>query len=362
MERTAEALERMGVDVAVGSCEEAREAPFDVVHLMMGLQMPGEFANCVQTIATLPYRPLIAASTIWAPHALHQWFHYAKDYMFAKAGDLQSVSLESLEPVIRAFRERAAIRMGEAVVSPFGPDPATAELRPLLSSVDVLLPNSWMEFSALCRYIGTSSSAVHVVPNAVQADLFGTADCAQLPEELRRGPYVLMSARFDSRKQQDYVALALKSSDLPLVFVGGVSESAVFERFRAICSNRKAAVHYFDHVSQDALAQLYAGARVHMLPSTFESPGLSSLEAAIAGCSVVVGNQSFEFEYFQGEAYYCDPCDARSIRDTVERAFAEHHSRAQAREQLRERIMTRYTWDIAARETLAAYEEGLARR
>jgi len=73
-------------------------------------------------------------------------------------------------------------------------------------------------------------------------------------------------------------------------------------------------------MAHEQLRNVYAAARMHVLPSIFESPGLSSLEAAIAGCSIVAGNLAFESEYFQDGAYYCDPCDAFSIARAAEGA------------------------------------------
>ena len=95
---------------------------------------------------------------------------------------------------------------------------------------------------------------------------------------------------------------------------------------------------------------------MHLLPSLFESPGLSSLEAALLDCSIVVGNLAFESEYFQDGAYYCDPCDAFSIRRAVQTAWDEHDVTAHRRKVLADRIRKDYTWHHAAEATLRAYK------
>ena len=50
-----------------------------------------------------------------------------------------------------------------------------------------------------------------------------------------------------------------------------------------------------------ALADLYQGARVHILPSWFETTGLVSLEAALSGCSVVSTERGHAEEYLGGD-------------------------------------------------------------
>jgi glycosyltransferase involved in cell wall biosynthesis len=165
-----------------------------------------------------------------------------------------------------------------------------------------------------------------------------------------------MSARFDSRKQQDFAMLALRELDIPLVFVGDVTDEEIFTRMRALAVGRKAHVVHYPFLPHSRLRHLYAGARVHFLPSIFESPGLSSLEAALLDCSVVVGNLAFESEYFQDGAYYCDPCDAFSIRRAVQTAWDEHDETPHRRKVLADRIRTHYTWRHAAEATLRAYK------
>ncbi|MBK7308934.1 MAG: glycosyltransferase [Chitinophagaceae bacterium] len=58
-----------------------------------------------------------------------------------------------------------------------------------------------------------------------------------------------------------------------------------------IISNVKEAagnIVFAGRLTQTALANYYARARVHVLPSWFETCGLSSLEAAAMGCNIVI--------------------------------------------------------------------------
>ena len=56
-------------------------------------------------------------------------------------------------------------------------------------------------------------------------------------------------------------------------------------------------------------------------------------------------------EYFGDQAEFCEPSDARSIRSAVERALARPGSAS-----LQQKIAGEFTWEMAAQETLEAYD------
>src|SRR5262249_2494755 len=116
------------------------------------------------------------------------------------------------------------------------------------------------------------------------------------------------------------------------------------------------------HQKPDILASAYAAARVHVLPSWSETCGLVNLEAALAGCSVVAGTLGYEVEYLGDLAYYCDPADLASIETAVRTAWDEHARSAKRRRQLRQRILTHFTWEKAAEATFQAYCRVLSER
>ena len=66
-------------------------------------------------------------------------------------------------------------------------------------------------------------------------------------------------------------------------------------------------IHFVDHFPQEELIKYYQKAKVHILPSWFETCGLSTLEAAAMGCNIVITNRGYASEYYDGHAFYCDP-------------------------------------------------------
>jgi glycosyltransferase involved in cell wall biosynthesis len=103
------------------------------------------------------------------------------------------------------------------------------------------------------------------------------------------------------------------------------------------------------------LTRYYREAKVHVLPSWFETCGLSSLEAGAMGCNVVVADKGFTREYFGENAFYCDPGNVESIYNAVHEAAT-----SPSQEALQASVLKNYTWQQAARQTLEAYQSVLA--
>lgn len=221
--------------------------------------------------------------------------------------------------------------------------------RRLLECASVLLPNSAAELREIERHFGIRRPAV-IVPNAVDAETFGLAD-ADAAEGSRRG--VLCVGRVEPRKNQLSLLRALRGSGIPLTLAGGPG------RFHAAYARRclKLAgpdVHFVGQRSPLELRELYRHARVHACVSWYETPGLASLEAAAAGCNLVVTPGGCTREYFGDEAWYCEPDDPASIREAVEAALA-----AGPRPELARRVARQFNWDAAADATLAGYRLAL---
>jgi glycosyltransferase involved in cell wall biosynthesis len=113
-------------------------------------------------------------------------------------------------------------------------------------------------------------------------------------------------------------------------------------------------VEFIDKIPQEQLINYYCKAKVHALPSWFETTGLSSLEAAAMGCNIVITDKGDTVEYFGEDAFYCDPDSPQSIRSAVEQAAASNE-----KESLMNKIFTHFTWRQTAKQTLEAYQEVL---
>ncbi len=106
-------------------------------------------------------------------------------------------------------------------------------------------------------------------------------------------------------------------------------------------------ITFIDYLPQEELASYYQKAKVHILPSWFETCGLSSLEAAAMGCNIVITDKGYTREYFEDYAFYCDPASPESIRRAIDQA-----ANAPYPDQLGDKILNNYTWQQAAEKPL----------
>ena len=113
-------------------------------------------------------------------------------------------------------------------------------------------------------------------------------------------------------------------------------------------------IRFVDFMEQKDLLDYYQKAKVHVLPSWFETTGLSSLEAAAMGCNIVITRKGDAEEYFGDYAYYCEPDSPESIYVAIENA-----AKNAVPPGLRELVIHNYNWEMAALKTLDGYHQAL---
>jgi glycosyltransferase involved in cell wall biosynthesis len=193
-----------------------------------------------------------------------------------------------------------------------------------------------------------------VVPNAVD-DSNAHLDGETLPPELERfRGAILCVATIGCLKNQLRLVRALKGVDIPLVLVGQPSPNTM-KYFKQVQREAGPNVHFAGQVKHDDVRHYYRIAKVHVLASWMETTGLSSLEAGIAGCNLVITDKGDTKEYFGDLAVYCDPGSVASIREAVLKAYA-----APACTTLQDRIRTRFNWANTALATMDGYHQILS--
>ncbi len=235
---------------------------------------------------------------------------------------------------------------GEKIVSPiylrWG---QRRSIRYIAQHAECLLPNSVSEYRRLAKQYALDVP-YHPIPNAIDPALFQTPSDAPRDEKM-----VLCVGRIEGRKNQLRLIQALNGTDFTCYIIGAPSSNHLqyYEECRRIAGSN---VRFIDNIDQEQLLQYYTRAKVHILPSWFETTGLSTLEAAAMGCNIVITDKGDTREYFEDYAWYCDPASAESILAAIRAA-----SESPVRQALIEKIYAQYTWANAARLTKAAYEE-----
>lgn len=216
----------------------------------------------------------------------------------------------------------------------------------ILAGVDLILPNSYLELEALRKNYQSLPPAV-IVPNAADK-LFASGTSARFERRFGIKDYLLSVGRISPRKNQLALIAAVRRLRIPLVIVGPLNDGAYYQECRRAASGLKCL--FIDALNENELASAYAGARVHALVSWYETPGLASLEAALAGCKIVSTDRGSAREYFQDRAYYCQPDDEKQIVRSIAAAW-----QGTSNTDLQRHVLQNYTWEQTAAITYAAY-------
>lgn len=223
--------------------------------------------------------------------------------------------------------------------------------RELVHLADRLLPNSQAEAHQLIRYLGVRPEQITVVPNGFDERILD-GDARRFRARHGDQPFVLFAGRLEPRKNLLRLIESARSEGLKLVVAGG--EVPGWENYARSCRDAGGEqvtwLGRLDPGSGD-LADAFSAARVFALPSWFETPGLAALEAAAAGCSIVITPRGCAREYFGDWARYASPGCQRSIRQALREAW-----RTPAPSELADRVQRCYSWAAIARQVQEVYD------
>lgn len=235
---------------------------------------------------------------------------------------------------------------------------------------DLILTVSEYSAGEIQRFLPVPRERIRVVYNGVHQDYFVPAP-EQTRADMRRAigverPYVLYVGRLDPDKNLPRLIRAFAqlvesgNRDHMLVLAGArdhrsdelpelAAELGIAER-----------VVFPGYVAQEHLTAVYQEADVFCYPSLNEGFGLPVAEAMAGGTPVVTSNSSSIPEVTGPEAaILVDPESVQELASGLAEALRPERKR-ELSEAGKERAK-RFTWEKAARETLAAYEEVLAR-
>lgn len=225
-----------------------------------------------------------------------------------------------------------------------------------LETTDIFLPNSQLEATVISRELRITNNFL-VVPNAVDKNI----SCVEpdlFTEKYGLKDFVLFVGRIERRKNVLKLLEACKNLCLPLVIIGHHNpwEKDYFARFMEEAQHSPN-VHFIGFLPPNSreLLSAYAAARVFVLPSLFETPGLAALEAGLCGCNLALTNGGSTKEYFGNYAVYFNPLSSEDIQTRLMEACLRPKNN-----ELRDHILKNFTWEKVAEKTMLAYEWALA--
>jgi len=307
---TGRALTALGVEVALSTDPNASLSAYDLVHIFNVTRIQESYLFFLN--ARKQRKKCVVSPIYWNP----------KSFLQRQEANPRDLAAWRLAQPMRAL---------------------------VIKECDLLLPNSQSEIAELKRDF-RDIAPCQVVPNGFPDEFVG-ADAQAFREQYPGLPqqFVLCVARLSPRKNQHWLARVCRELGLTLVLVGPVNNRE-YGKIVLSFSN----VLHLGTLQGKLLASAYAAATVHALPSWFETPGLSSLEAAACGSVVVSTDQGSTREYFLDQAIYVCPEDDQGLRSGLVKALACSPL------PLMQHVRLNYPWSKAAQATLAGYQALLA--
>ncbi len=229
----------------------------------------------------------------------------------------------------------------------------------VMANSDLVLPNSQAEKEAFLDFYDLPDEKYHVAHNGIDPATFTSvaADLFTQQFQLEQNSFVLCVGNIEPRKNQYRLIEAANQLQQQLVLIGHVRDQAYFNECQKIMGDN---VHYLGALPHNSalLKSAYAACKMHVLAGLLETPGLVSLEAAALGAPLVSTAVGSAKEYFADVIQYCDPLSV----DSIAQAIAKTQARGRNTQALQQKIVTEFTWQNTARQTLAAYEKVLTKK
>lgn len=335
VQNTAAYLGKINVNVDIRLCnEEIDYSAYDLIHFF-NIIRPADILHHIER-SKKPF----AVSTIYVDYS-----EYEKTARGGFLGALFKIAsgdtIEYLKVIARF------VLNGERIISPsyilLG---QARSIKKIMRNATMLLPNSENEYKRLVAHYEIRTP-YKVIPNAIDPVLFNDGPNAYERDD----NLVICAGRIEGRKNQLNLIKALRNTRFKLVIIGSSSPNQI--KYYHTCKEAAGAnISFVGNLPQDELIAYYQKAKVHVLPSWFETTGLSSLEAAAMGCEIVITRKGDAAEYFENYAFYCEPDSVQSIFEAVEKASIKKYDGS-----LKNKIFSKYTWEQAADKTKEAYHE-----
>jgi glycosyltransferase involved in cell wall biosynthesis len=158
---------------------------------------------------------------------------------------------------------------------------------------------------------------VHVIPNGVEEVFFQSqasrASC-------QKSDQLICTATITERKRVLELAQAAILAKTPVWIIGAPysEQDPYYLRFLEVVRESKGLIHYEGGISDRLhLAEIYQTAKGFVLLSTMESLSLSALEAAAAGCPLLLSDLPWARSTFGDTARYCSEKSVQGMNDAL---------------------------------------------
>ncbi len=227
----------------------------------------------------------------------------------------------------------------------------------LATRAKVVLTSSERARHSIARRLGLPEESVSVVPPAVNLEQFHPCDPAPVRAKYELpGRYILFVGSIEPRKNVERLLQAwfrlMEFKDLTLVVAG--AETQAFHPSALGASRRR--TRFLGYVPDDDLPGLYSGAALFVMPSLFDSLGLTVLEAMACGTPVVTSYAGALPEVAGDAAIQVDPTSVEGMAEAMRSLLVDTQLHEHFKNKGLERVR-QFSWERSAEsvwETLEA--------
>lgn len=343
MLKTKEYLELLyGLNIEIITNEDYLNKSYDLIHVFnyATYQITERFINKALAIKI----PIASSPIYWD-------YSYSTTLTFFKLFNLTRIDENTIN------FERKILKLLSLMTG--RPDPLSnnfkKKIRFFIESSDIILPNSKEEFELLLSFSNIKknvSNKAHIVYNAceIKKSFFLNEKDFFEKYKIPKG-FVLQVGRIEYLKNQLNVLRSLEQNkEIPIVFVGKISQKDYFEKLEKI-GKKRGNVYFMGEIKHEDLTSFYKYAAIHILPSLRESPGLVNLEALSQNCPIVISDKRFMpiETYFKNQKYVVNPLNISEIKKTILLAFKERSIGNFNKHD--------FSWQNAARQTYEGYKK-----
>ncbi|GAB5557624.1 MAG: hypothetical protein SchgKO_18370 [Schleiferiaceae bacterium] len=141
-------------------------------------------------------------------------------------------------------------------------------------------------------------------------------------EFVKRNEGVICVGRFEVLKNQKSLIKVLVDMGVPALFVGNPSTNQPQYYLECLAEAEGSQIEFREHVSPQELATLYRRYKTVVIPSFFETFGLTGIEGWASGCSLAVSKTlDSTDQYIQLGAEIFSPTDDADMKKAIETAL-----------------------------------------
>jgi len=307
-------LKHIGVDVSIYDIQSRNSSGFEIFHLFGS-------NNSVSEI----YQPIVLAGKKLVVSAIDY-----SDMNFFKLKLYKFFQKYYIFPNVYKYRQK------------------------LFSASSIIIANSKPEKTFLLDYFDIDKNKIVVIPVGVSSKFYNNKT-KSFVEKYNLKKYILCVGRINSRKGQIKVINSLRSLSINIVFIGesDPSEPVYFKKFEELVKTTEG-IYWVGQLKHDSdlLISAYSNALLHVLPSNPpEFPGISSMEAGLAGTKVVTTYTDALGDTFKDYAYYCKSTE-ESILHTVNDAL-----KAEDNKILSNHLYNNFVWEKLIEKYVLEYKK-----